>query len=574
MANFVEITYNNIKFEIEQFLKKEHNKGNILYSPASPYGQILTVLENLHQLSMLYLKNTIDQFDLSLSNSNNESVIRNAAILAGHNPGRSISATGTLKITLKSNANLDKDVPGGRITIPNRAKIKNNTNSLFYSLNLGVEKSTYKITANSQFFLPIIQGEWKSSTKTSSGESLQTFNIAEYGGKDVENFNVEVLVNGDYWSLKKHIWEMLPGEQACVVRTGYNGGLDVIFGNGSFGAIPDVAAQIRVNYLATDGSIGNIFRRTRNDFKFIDDVLDGFGNTLDLTKSFDIEIYTDINFGADMEDLKFTKNILPVASNNFVLGLPQQYAYEIKKLGVFSHVNAYEKSGTIYIVATPNIRLFKNSESDYFTIDMKAFTLDNYEKSKIDKYLRTGGTLQLTKKYRVTNPDPSFYVMNVFVMAYSDATDESVNSQILSAISDYFLDLGRVGRIPKLDIIKALSAITDIHSVDVQFISKKNEDYHKEVISQAENQLNQYNTSYQNNISVSEVVPGYSPDDVKGLDPVLGDILFEPNEIPIIRGGWYDKNGVYYSDDITGNSLKSVNIIKKGTIDSKNRNMI
>jgi hypothetical protein len=36
----------------------------------------------------------------------------------------------------------------------------------------------------------------------------------------------------------------------------------------------------------------------------------------------------------------FTKNILPIASNNFVLGLPQQYAYEIKKLGVFSHVNA------------------------------------------------------------------------------------------------------------------------------------------------------------------------------------------------------------------------------------------
>ena len=63
------------------------------------------------------------------------------------------------------------------------------------------------------------------------------------------------------------------------------------------------------------------------------------------------------------------KNILPIASNNFVLGLPQQYAYEIKKLGVFSHVNAYEKTGTIFIVATPNINLFKNQSSDYFTID-------------------------------------------------------------------------------------------------------------------------------------------------------------------------------------------------------------
>jgi hypothetical protein len=37
--NFVEITYQNIKFEIEKFLKIEHNKAGILFSPASPYGQ-------------------------------------------------------------------------------------------------------------------------------------------------------------------------------------------------------------------------------------------------------------------------------------------------------------------------------------------------------------------------------------------------------------------------------------------------------------------------------------------------------------------------------------------------------
>ena len=56
------------------------------------------------------------------------------------------------------------------------------------------------------------------------------------------------------------------------------------------------------------------------------------------------------------------------------------------------------------------------------------------------------------------------------------------------------------------------------------------------------------------------------------MDPVLGDIIFESDEIPIIRGGWYDRNGSYYTDNIDSGSLKSVNIIKKGTVDSKNRN--
>jgi hypothetical protein len=364
---------------------------------------------------------------------------------------------------------------------------------------------------------------------------------------------------------------MLPDEMACVVRTGFDGGIDVVFGNEGFGYIPPIGSIIQINYLITDGSLGNIFRRTVNDFKFVDDILGADGEAINVDKVFNVEIYNDINFGSDKESLLFTKNILPIASNNFVLGLPQQYAYTIKRLGVFSHVNAYESTGTIFIVATPNIRLFKNQNADYFTIDIRAFDLDNYEKSKIDKYLRTGGNIQLTRKYKVVSPKISYYVMNVFVISYSDATDDSVNAQILHKISEYFLDLSRIDRVPKLDIIRALSTITDIHSVDIQFVSKKNEDYHNENMTMAANKVNKYASSFNTDISTATLVPGYNSNSVVGLDPVLGDIIFEPNEIPVIRGGWFDRNGVYYSDSIDGTSLRSVNIIKKGTVDSKNR---
>jgi hypothetical protein len=161
--------------------------------------------------------------------------------------------------------------------------------------------------------------------------------------------------------------------------------------------------------------------------------------------------------------------------------------------------------------------------------------------------------------------------MNVYVIPYADALDDSVNSQILEVISNYFLDLSRIDRIPKLDIIRNLSTIKDIHSVDVQFVAKKNEDYHKSAMTDAQNKLNKYNSSYQNDISASTINPDYIPTETKGLDSILGDIVFEPNEIPIIRGGWFDRNGLYYSDDIDGNGLKSVNIIKKGSVDGKNR---
>jgi hypothetical protein len=556
MPKFSAITFSLLKLQIEEYLKAEHNKAGILFSPASPYGQILSVVENLHQLSILYLKNAINQFDLGDANSNNERVIKNVAILAGHIPFRSISATGTLRLVKKSGLNED-DLPNGVIKLKNQATLKNKTNALFYSLDLGKSEENLFVSGSSgvnQFFVRIIQGQWRQATFTGDGRPLQTYSVQDSDAKDVENFNVEVLVNGQYWTIKKHIYDLLPDEQACVVRTGFNGGVDVVFGNGGFGAIPPIVSSIGVRYLQSDGAAGNIYRRTINDWRFVDDVFDSTGQDIDIEKIFDIEIYNDINFGNEREDYRFTKSLLPIATNNFVLALPQHYVYELKKLGIFTLVNAEEKGGTIYIYAVPDIRLFKRSNESYFTIPLSnekinstgyasqtinssAFELDSYERKKILNYLRSGGLTQLTKNFVIRTPKMSFYIMEVKVVRYSSATTDSVKSQVVSLMSDYFLNLTRLTRIPKSDIIKTLLTASDIYSVDCRFISKKNEDYHK---------------SANENITIvnglAQYPQSYDPAKTPGLDPILGDIIFEADELPVLRGGWYDRQGGYYKD--------------------------
>ena len=596
-TNFTEISFSNIKNQIQTYLQQEYAKSNILYSPASPYGQVLFVIENLFQLSLLYLKNSIKQFDMSDASANNVRTIRNSAVTAGHIPGRSISATGALVLTVKTSIDITSVIPGGRITLFNKQTLKNKTNGLKYSLNLGIDKQPYKIDSNTKIYLNLIQGEWNTTTTfTGTGDINQTFQVtARSNSQDIENFNYNIIVDGVYWTTKKHIYDLLPNEKACVVRTGYNGGIDVIFGNGGFGAMPNAGANIQINYLVTDGSIGNIFRRTMNDWIFMDLAIDGFGNTIDITKIFDIAIYNDINFGADMESIQFTKNILPISSNNFVLGLPEQYAYAIKKLGIFSYVTAYEQYGSIYIVVTPNIVLFKNQNSDYFSIPLAAFQLDSYEISKIDTYLKAGGNIMLSKRYTITSPVISQYVINIYAIIYSDAQQDAVTAQILDAISNYFLDFSKIGRIPTSDIIAPLAAISDIDSVDVNFVSKKNEDYHianrakianmqasasgkfqpsSNVLVSRSNNIRQSIISSPQSVNFTtkaQAMIGYAESQVIGIDPVLGDILFEPNEIPICRGGWYDRNHNYYSDDINNSGLKSVNIFYQGTVNSSQR---
>ena len=573
--NLTEISFSNIKSQIELYLRQEYSKSNILFTPASPYGQILLVVENLYQLSMLYLKNSTKQLDLSEANALNARVIRNAAIYVGHIPSRNISATGTIKFTVKTSSDLESDLPGGRITLFNRSTIKNKTNGLEYSLNLGTDSQTFKVNTSTQFFIPIIQGKWERATFTSTGEENQTFQLnLRNNQKDVENFNYEVTVNGEYWSIKKHLYDLLPDEKSCVVRTAFNGGIDIIFGNGGFGGIPPLASPIEVNYLVSDGSNGSIFRRTPNDWTFLDLPIDGVGSSIEPDKIFDITIFTDVNFGADRENLNFTKNILPIVSNNFVIGLPQQYAYQIKRLGIFSHVNAYsDDSGVIYIVATPNIKLFKNTNADYFNVDIAAFELDDYEKSKIDEYLRIAGNIQLTKRYIITSPSLSYYIMNVFIITYSDAMDELVQSQIYDTISEYFLNFNRLDRVPKSDLVTRISSIKEIHSVEINFISKKNEDFHRQAILEQKNRQSNLNNTF-STTETTNSNPDYNPLIYVGLDPVLGDIIFEPSEIPVIRGGWYDRNNTYFSNHLEDGGLKSVNIIKKGTIDLKFRQTI
>jgi hypothetical protein len=102
-------------------------------------------------------------------------------------------------------------------------------------------------------------------------------------------------------------------------------------------------------------------------------------------------------------------------------------------------------------------------------------------------------------------------------MSYTDS-DDSVNAQILDKISEYFLNLSRIDRIPKLDIIRELSTISDIHSVDVQFLCKNNEDYHSE--NMKTDKVSKYDSSYNVDISNS-INNNYDPSSTIGIDPVF-----------------------------------------------------
>jgi len=111
--------------------------------------------------------------------------------------------------------------------------------------------------------------------------------------------------------------------------------------------------------------------------------------------------------------------------------------------------------------------------------------------------------------------------------------------------------------------------ITGVDSVNVEFISKKNEDYHRN-----RSQQNTNTTIPYTNISPSDqyLYPPSSPvqpdrydiNRVLGLDPIQGDIITDKNELAILRGGWTSRDGVYYNDVPIVNGLSTINIMWTG----------
>ena len=528
--NFIELKYSDLTSQINSWIKNVYSKSELTYNSASPYGQILNVMKELFQHNLIYLKNAIKVLDIE--QTQNKKVAQQTARIAGHNPGRAISATGTLKFTLKQGVDISKEIKDSILIVEDGLVMKNITNSLKYCANLTTPSNIYPITiANNSFYIPIIQGSYESQRFTANGKTNQSYSVNIPGNKQIENFNFFIRYNGRVITIKDGMWDMNPGTYECFVRSGFNGGIDIYFGNENYGFIPQRGASIEVRYLLSDGSDGEIFNPVLNDFKVEGEIRDGQGNELDIKKLFNISIQTDINFASDGESLDFTKSAVPFVSRNYVLGTPSQFIFHLRRLNMFSKVNAYNKlednnfsvtdnvvedsmkqlkkdinsnesrskilsdldnfnrvyseyknnlnDNEIYLYLIPAINKYFNDNINYFNIPFDVFYLDDDEQSKIMSYLRQIGTLSPTTEINIVQPKISRYVMHVYIRRFDYANEDNIKQEIIAKTSEYLLTTNRFDRIPKSDFINIYKDIDGVDSASVFFVSKKNEDYHR-----------------------------------------------------------------------------------------------
>lgn len=608
---FIELQYDKLTEQINSWLKYKYKKADIQFNSASPYGQIINVEKELFLQNILYLKNTLKILDVNTTQ--NKKVIQQTARIAGHSVGRPISATGTLKFKLKAGIDYQKEIKSGIINISNKLALKNKNNDLDYVVNLTQDKNQYSInTPGTEFYIPIIQGKYETQTFTGDGTINQSISVNIPNASAIENFNYKIIYNTIVLEVKDHLYDMLPKEFACFVKSGFNGGIDIYFGTDNSGFVPQIGSQIIVEYLLSNGSEGEILNPTINEWKIIDDITDGQGNIIKIDELFDIFIENDVNFSSDGENIEYTKTMIPYVSRNFVLATPNQFIFHLKRLNIFSKVNAfnmlddnnfaitdnvlenyvnkianaintnksndeilasvanfktiYSKYKTnsndniIYLYLIPDISKFFNDDINYFNINSDVFTLDQQEQQKTLGYLKQIGTLSPTTSVKIIQPTITKYIMHVYVRRFENANEENIKQQIISISSDYLLNNNRFDRISKSDFIELFKQIDGIDSVSLYFVSEQNENYQK-------NQNIRQNTILQTPQKIENgiIKSAYkNSEKLIGLDPVHGDIVINKDEYAIIRGGFRDRKGIWYSENPNENTLNSINITFDG----------
>lgn len=567
--------------DVTDFTKEMYKQKSAVYSPASAWGQIQVVLARHAQLMLYYIEDAVTESNIHTASRPQS--IRGLARVAGYNPMRAIASTGEVFLSYGGSA---PQINGENVIIPNYTKITCKDNQLDYLIVLGRDELKYNIyTERSRVFCRVIQGTLENQSFTGTGENLQSFEVNMSGGQKIDNFFINVFVNGEKWKKYDSLYDIPKNYTGCLVKTGITSGVDVYFGNGYFGKVPPLGSTIMVEYLITAGEVGNIRESEGVVFEFSSQGYDNQGNEVDLNTVFNIGISSPITFGSDSEPTFLTRLLAPLTSRSFVLANTTNYVAFFEKFQYFSYINCYTEydevnwfvDNIIYLILVPDITKRMRNGENYFTVPLEFFSLSTLEKFKIQRLLEESGQKIVNAIVRFVDPQFKRYATNIYIMVWEGTDKTTLKKDILDKLSEYLVNFKRKDFLPKSDLIAILEGITGIDSVNLYFVS---EDIEKELMLLTD--VNQINLStILNGDEKNTLIDTFKTDTYlnypdRRLALVLenqkvkdfiaqnidenGDIVLGKNERPLLRGGWKDRNGNFYTDLIDKDKLSAVNI--------------
>ena len=531
------------------FLQKTYNQSRNVFTTASAWGQLLFVLENLSQLILYFIEDSITE--LNIYEATRDYSVRSLARIAGYDPARAMAAQGEVAVSWNLKT---ADVGGGAVIIQENTRIQCEQNGLAYTLMINGPRVKVSLTRGTAFKFKTNQGAFSTTTFTGTGNALQSFNVPVKGGVFLDQFNVKVSVNDNRWKQYSSLYDIPLEGEGYLVMSGINEGIDIYFGNSNFGKVPPPGSFIKVEYLQTSGSLGNLrsTATSKISYRFLDQGTDLFGKEVNLNDYLQIVNTVDPSFGADEEPIAITRLAAPKTSRAFVFANAANYEIYLQKFNIFSQIQAFstfddeylDDDNVIYLYLVPDVTVGLTSNEDYFSIPISSFLLTQAQKLAILNLIEDSGSMIATTVVKIVEPRISRYVGNAIITVFEGFDPEIIKDKIQETISTYFINLKRRDKIPKSDMIALIESVPGVDSVSFYFVGQANEAYHATIDNLPNTSVSELNT----NIGFDE----------------FGDIIIGRGELVVIRGGWNDRYGSSYEVGIVPGKPSALNISIKG----------
>jgi hypothetical protein len=539
------ILINGLLSDTFNFLQTTYNQASSVFTVASAWGQILFVLQNLSQLILYFIEDSITE--LNIQEATRDYSVRSLARISGYDSGRATAAQGEISITWNTR---EGDVGGGAVIIRNNTQIRCVQTGKIYSLRFGSDEITIPLVRGNVVRSKIVQGNFETGTVTGAGIALQSFNLPSTSGAYIDQFYIDVYVNNEKWKRYDSLYDIPLNGKGYLVRSGISEGIDIYFGNSNFGMIPQRGSVIKIEYLQTSGLSGNSESTNENPltYKFVSTGTDLFGTEADLNLYLDIGNLIDPTFGTNPDPISLIRLVAPKTSRSYVFANTENYEIFLQKLGIFSQIHAFttfdddflDDDNVIYIYLVPDVTINLSTNEDYFSIPVSEFLLTSQQKTKVLNLIEDSGQMIATTVVKIVEPVISRYVANIVISVFEGNDPETIRQNIRRRISEYMLNNKRRDKIPKSDIIAIVEGVEGVDSVSMFFVGQKNEE-------------NQITLSGLTNVSQAQL------DEQIGLD-TFGDILIGRNQLVILRGGWTDRNGITYTEGIVQGQPGPLNI--------------
>ena len=526
------IQFDHILESIQQWLGRFGDRTSS--NPSTVVGQIIQAVSAVISNLFIYIEDSLTE--QNKYTAKRKKSIYGLAALSGYEPHLGSAARSTIRLYNKPH-----NSPTTNIYIPNETVISSSTGQLYTILldTTATSVGTGEHVADTHF--NIIQGRYETQRFASEGEPHFSVNIKYMGYIDIDFLSV--TVNGVKWHRVSSLYDLDFMEEGFYIRTNIVDGVDVVFGNGTHGAIPTRESSIEVRYILHDGESGNI-SNPNEKFLFYNLLLDDAGDEVDGNLLFDLVADSGSQAaGTDAESEIQVREMIGYNSRSLVLAEPSNFNLFLNRFSFVGYNKTWSDPGSMVIrsLVMKNFQSLLDRKS-YYELVESDFILSDQQKESIINTIYNSGRLLAGSTYQLEDIELWKYCVYIYIKPSRQVDKKVVEKKIRDLLAELFTNIGDDKFVPKSDLTKIIQdGCPEVDGVNIYFLSQRNEDAIRngEYVS-TEHLWDNRTGTYRIAKHTTKVYAGENPS--LGLD-AHGNIVVDNNRaFPILSGGWRWRN--------------------------------